>query len=261
MRGDKDIVKALANVTTHVEKAAGGKSRRVADGLMTVGSPDSEGDITDQQSAFEAMPAFMAIGAPVTYNHAMRAGNIGHGFEYEAMRRAGDSFVPHSGMLGEIDAIRLRAEIGQGYEIVYDGALYNVDNIWSQLAQGNTRAYSIHYLGYNGGETEDGDPIIKVRRILECAVATIPVQQEAAAEAFEMARAAGVTLCRECTKRVESELTSLATRATPEQVAAMLANVRGSHRARSHQRRTVSRQDVSGIAKAIHDAAKVLRED
>lgn len=189
--------------TVHVKAD---EQERLTVGMMTVGTVDSDGEIVDQQSALESMPAFLASGGPVQYNHD-QGGNIGRCVGYEAMVRRDNKWVPAGSL--EPEGIQVTTLYGKGYNVptLFHG-LVNVDDIWQQIAQRMLRTHSIRFLGEERDPVEraaGAAPRVYVQRTLEYSVVTIPAQADAVL-AVQLAKAAGVAGCASCARAMASKL-------------------------------------------------------
>lgn len=219
--------------------------KRITAGLMTVGTIDSDGEVVDQQTVLDAMPRYMAAGAPVCWNHGM-GGNIGRCLEYTPVRRAGDGWVT-SGP-ADAQAVQVITEYGRGYDIgTFYGPL-SVDDIWQQIKQLMVRTHSIGMLAKRIMAEQSTAPVLKVNRVLEYSVVTVPAQEEAVFEVQRMVRAvANGKLCTHCTEvmgRRERDA---------ELIMAVL------HQARHELAAAAAADDLEQGARAFHDAIKRLR--
>jgi len=184
---------------------AGDDGERLVSGLVTVGSVDSDGEIVDQESAFQKLQEWLALGGmPVTWMHD-NGGSCGHCIELEAMTRTGGKagagvFVPRQGT-DPIDAVRATTSVGHDYGF---GTMFNgrveVNDVWAQLLQKQINTQSIAFRGFDGGEDDvTGAPRVQVQRVFEYAFTTIPAQREAVVAVQRVLKSLGIAGgCKDC---------------------------------------------------------------
>lgn len=220
-------------------------AKRITSGLVTVGSVDSDGEVVDQQTVLDAMPRYMKAGGPVMWNHGM-GGNIGRCLEYTPVRRAGDGWVLSG--TADAEAVRVITEYGKGYEIGTMWGPMKVDDIWARIEQGMERTHSINMLAKRVTQDNSTAPRLKVHRVLEYSVVTVPAQEEAVFEVQRMAWAvADGKLCEHCTEMMTRRVRD----------AALLRAVLDQAR---HELVTAAQgRELERFARAFHDAAKRMR--
>lgn len=233
--------------TVHVKAD---EKERITIGMMTVGSIDSDNEIVDQQSALESMPAFLASGGPVQYNHD-QGGNIGRCVGYEPMVINQGKWVPAGS--AEPEGIQVTTLYGKGYQVptLFHGQV-SVDDIWQQIAQKMLRTHSIRFIG----QAEDpadaaagGASRLIVRRTLEYSVVTIPAQADAVL-AVQLAKAAGFAGCPDCAAAMKRKLAEWRGRVGEEQGRAIVE-------AAKHK---VATPDLNELLASLHRLAHVLEE-
>ncbi len=225
---------------------------RIADGLVTVGSVDSDGEIVMQDSAFDKLQQWLALGGtPITYMHDV-GGSCGHCIEVEAMTRMGDTFAPASSD-DEIDAVRVVSLIGKDYSFgtMFHGEV-NVNNIWAMLVQKAINKLSIGFRGFEAGEDDaTGAMRVGVQRVFEYAFVTVPAQREAVFAVQRMIKSLGIADdCTDCRTRHAADFKRLDNMGR-DQWRYVVEHAR-EHGA-DHP------NDLGEIARAFVDAGKALR--
>jgi hypothetical protein len=145
------------------------KKRRRTVGILSSDSPDRDGELVEQKSLQARMPTFIEKNGIVLFMHGWRSGGIGRvtdwsGSEHETM---------------------VQIEYGKDIDIIYDGVLYSVENIWKQIEQGILRTHSF---GFFAGRTDlkNGLYQLNVTDILEVSVVTIPANKDAVLQVAKM---------------------------------------------------------------------------
>lgn len=247
---DRFVRKHVAPAPFDVLKAASenGKKRRTV-GHMTVGSPDSELEIVDQDTAGEAMRRAMATGGlTVLWNHD-RGGGIGYPVEWSMVDLAADEMLPQR------KALRVVTEYGSGGYKISPYSEFSVDDAWAQIAQGVVRKHSIGALVRDDGTSIEGMPVLKVMRIAEYSVVTVPAHEEAA---FIMAsmKSLGVPLCTSCKSAVSETYGDLEARLSRRQLGAHARHMQ--ELARKVVQSDRDEQAAAEIAKQMRAMAEAL---
>lgn len=144
------------------------KKRRRTVGILSTGKPDRDGEMVDQEALQKLMPSFIENNGILLFMHAWRAGGVGKVVDWAP---------------GE-DQTLITCEYSTGHEIVYDGVLYNTDNVWKQVEQGILRTHSFGFLAKRE-DMRNGFYKLIPTDILEATVATIPANPGAV---FEVAK-------------------------------------------------------------------------
>jgi len=187
--------------TVHL-KDAKDTGLRLVDGLVTVGSVDSDGEIVDQTSAFEKLQQWLALGGtPITWMHDI-GGSLGHCVEVEPMKRVdnGARFAPASSS-DKVEAVRVVSSIAKdyGFGTMLHGRV-EVNDVWAQLDQKAINKLSIGFRGFEMGEDDmTGAMLVGVQRVFEYAIVTVPAQREAVVAVQRMMKSLGLSEgCKDC---------------------------------------------------------------
>jgi hypothetical protein len=145
-------------------------------GIMSTDTVDRDGEVVDQKSLQDAMPAF--VPGVLCFNHRPDAGGIG--------RIEGWSAAEHATLVS--------GWVGGGHDIVYNGVVYPVENLRKQVEAGILSKLSFGFLAARQ-DLQNGVFKLIVRDVLEDSLVTVPSQREAhieLAKALDFSRLASM---------------------------------------------------------------------